>query len=235
MVDYIYTKESRMKFLCNYLGDEEDTNYSNTCDNTGLQHFYVNITEEDQEDIKDFNESFFPEIPPVRNTNMTLGVAASYYGMSNVGKAIHRCKYENGGDFPNFLISQTLRAYYHAFAKRKFDMIIYVPSTISGDLVKNFAHTIGSILRVPVSDGLVKTRVTDAQKIFQQHYGKSENVKDAFDYQPQEIIADKTILLIDDIYDSGATVKEIGKMLTRLGAAEIATLVIAKTVGGDNI
>ena len=26
------------------------------------------------------------------------GVAASYYGVSNVGDAIHRSKYENGGD-----------------------------------------------------------------------------------------------------------------------------------------
>jgi len=39
--------------------------------------------------------------------------------------------------------------------------------------------------------------------------------------------------LIDDIYDSGATIKEIGKFLTKLGASCIAPLVIAKTVGGD--
>ncbi len=43
----------------------------------------------------------------------------------------------------------------------------------------------------------------------------------------------KSILLIDDIYDSGATIKEIGKMLTKKGAKLIAPLVIAKTVGGD--
>jgi ATP-dependent DNA helicase RecQ len=40
-------------------------------------------------------------------------------------------------------------------------------------------------------------------------------------------------LLIDDIYDSGATVKEIGKYLIQEGALEVAPLVIAKTVGGD--
>jgi len=43
----------------------------------------------------------------------------------------------------------------------------------------------------------------------------------------------KNILLIDDIYDSGATIKEIGKYLTQLGAVKIAPVVIAKTVGGD--
>ncbi len=43
----------------------------------------------------------------------------------------------------------------------------------------------------------------------------------------------KSILLIDDIFDSGATIKEIGKMLTNKGAKIVAPLVIAKTVGGD--
>ena len=40
-------------------------------------------------------------------------------------------------------------------------------------------------------------------------------------------------MLIDDIFDSGATIKEIGKLLTNFGAKQIATLVIARTVGGD--
>jgi len=40
-------------------------------------------------------------------------------------------------------------------------------------------------------------------------------------------------LFSDDIYDSGATIKAIGKYLTGAGAQKIAPLVIAKTVGGD--
>ena len=43
----------------------------------------------------------------------------------------------------------------------------------------------------------------------------------------------KNILLMDDIFDSGATIKEIGRYLTGLGAEKIAPLVIARTVGGD--
>jgi ATP-dependent DNA helicase RecQ len=39
--------------------------------------------------------------------------------------------------------------------------------------------------------------------------------------------------LIDDIFDSGATIKEIGRYLSNFGASKIATLVIARTVGGD--
>jgi ATP-dependent DNA helicase RecQ len=49
---------------------------------------------------------------------------------------------------------------------------------------------------------------------------------------PEEVIG-KNILLIDDIFDSGATIKEIGRYLSNLGAKKIAPIVIAKTVGGD--
>jgi ATP-dependent DNA helicase RecQ len=40
-------------------------------------------------------------------------------------------------------------------------------------------------------------------------------------------------LLIDDIFDSGATIKEIGRVLKKKGAAKAAPLAIARTVGGD--
>jgi ATP-dependent DNA helicase RecQ len=60
-----------------------------------------------------------------------------------------------------------------------------------------------------------------------------KNVSGAFSYaHPDEIIG-KKIILFDDICDSYATIKETGKLLTSLGAAKIAPLVIAKTVGGD--
>ena len=40
-------------------------------------------------------------------------------------------------------------------------------------------------------------------------------------------------LVVDDIFDSGATLKEVGRILTNFGAKKIAPIVIARTVGGD--
>ena len=235
MLDYVETKQPRMEFLCRYLGDHEEMDWTRTCDNTGLPKLTIEVQEADRLDVQDFKENLFPELSFKRIPNMLTGVAASYYGDSNVGRNIHHCKYENGGDFPDVLVRQTLRAFRYRFKNKKFDIILYVPSTESGDLVRNFAHTIGKILKIPVSDGLVKQKQTKPQKIFEQHYGKADNVKDAFTCKNQKEIMGKSILLIDDIYDSGATIKEIGRMLAKAGAAETAPLVIAKTVGGDNI
>lgn len=46
------------------------------------------------------------------------------------------------------------------------------------------------------------------------------------------VIFSPLIVLIDDICDSGQTLKEIGQMLTKKGARYIVPVVIAKTVGG---
>ena len=186
--------------------------------------------------MQDFREDYFPVLEvKTKGTNLINGVAASYYGVSNVGIALHRSKYENGGDFPDFLLRLILKAYRKKFEQEKFDLILYVPPTKSGELVKNFAVKVSQVLKFPISHNLIKQRVTSEQKVFENSILKSDNVKDAFTYKNPQEIRGKTILLIDDIFDSGATIKEIGKYLTNLGALKIAPLVIARTVGGDLI
>lgn len=233
MIGYVEITGSRMKYLCDFLGDSNNQTYNN-CDNTGLQKLKVTVTPDWEQKLQAYRENYFPELKvETTGTNLVNGIAASYYGVSNVGAAIHRSKYENGGDFPDFLLRLTLKAYRKKFGQEKFDMILYVPPTKSGELVKNFAIKISQVLKFPVSHNLGKQRQTSEQKVFENSYLKSDNVRDAFTYNNPSEIKDKSILLIDDIFDSGATVKEIGRYLTNLNAKKIAPLVIARTVGGD--
>jgi ATP-dependent DNA helicase RecQ len=235
MIEYAETTQSRMKYLCDYLGDSSTHSFTN-CDNTGLNKIIVSINDEWRQRLQDFREDYFPVLEvKTKGTNLINGVAASYYGVSNVGIALHRSKYENGGDFPDFLLRLILKAYRKKFEQEKFDLILYVPPTKSGELVKNFAVKVSQVLKFPISHNLIKQRVTSEQKVFENSILKSDNVKDAFTYKNPQEIRGKTILLIDDIFDSGATIKEIGKYLTNLGALKIAPLVIARTVGGDLI
>jgi ATP-dependent DNA helicase RecQ len=235
MVGYVETMGSRMKYLCDFLGDSDNRIYSN-CDNTGLKKLSIHITQEWTEKLAAYRENYFPElrVESVR-TKLVNGVAASYYGVSNVGAAIHRCKYEGGGDFPDFLVRITLKAFRKKFGQERFDLVLYVPPTKSGNLVRNFTVTIARILQFPISHGLIKKHPTNEQKIFENNVLKADNVKDAFIFENPEEIKGRKILLIDDIFDSGATIKELGKYLSGIGAEKIAPLVIARTVGGDLI
>jgi ATP-dependent DNA helicase RecQ len=296
MVDYVYTTEPRMKYLCSFLDSEVNHIFKN-CDNTTLSKLQIVHNGEMEKRLEEFRSTFFPELDTADGTSksiarengitekleirvsrpgiiivsrggipvgsyagsirfsdfdadesallqtlwqqhvakksrLTDGVAASLYGVSSVGAAIHRSKYENGGDFPDFLLKLTLKAFRKTFGNTPFDFVVYVPPTHSGDLVKHFAEKFASVIKLPISHELVKTRETSEQKIFQNSYSKKENVAGAFDFTDHQKIKGARILLIDDIYDSGATIKEIGAVLTRLGAAYIAPIVIAKTVGG---
>ncbi len=233
MIEYVNLTTSRMKFLCDYLGDNTTHSYLN-CDNTNLPEYTVSIKDEYLEKLKEFRETFFPVLEvESKNSNIVNGIAASYYGVSSVGAAIHRSKYENSGDFPDFLLRLTLKALRKHYGNEKFDYILYVPPTESGDLVKNFAEKLSMVLKVPISHNLVKTEETKPQKVFQNSYLKKDNVAGKFEYKNPDEIVEKSVILFDDIFDSGATMKEIGNLLTEYGVKKIAPLVIARTVGGD--
>ena len=233
MIEYVETSDSRMKYLCDYLGDDAVHAFTN-CDNTGEKKVHVIVTPEWIEKLQCFREDCFPQLEvESKGSRIVNGVAASYYGVSHVGDALHRSKYENGGEFPDFLLRLILQTFRKKFGQEIYDLVVYVPPTVSGDLVKNFAVKVAQVLQFPISHNLHKTRTTHEQKAFENSYLKSDNVKDAFTFINPEDVNGKNILLIDDIFDSGATVKEIGKLLTKLGAIKITPLVIAKTVGGD--
>jgi ATP-dependent DNA helicase RecQ len=231
MIKYINLETCRMKFLCEYLGDTHEKNCM-ICDNDTKKLLTVNLTEDWTNKLEEYRNTYFP-ILEVAAGALVDGVASSYYGVSNVGQALHRSKYENGGDFPDFLLKLTLKAFRKHFGQEKFDLVVYVPPTISGSLVKNFAEKIARVLNFPISHQLQKTRQTQPQKEFQNGWLKTDNVQGAFTYQTSNDLIGKSILLIDDIFDSGHTIKEIGKILSNFGAVKIAPLVIAKTIGSD--
>ena len=233
MIAYAQSQNCRMDYLCSYLGDAL-VERCGRCDNDLGHRHQVSVTDKWEKKIQGFQDAYFPELNvETLRSNLVNGVASSYYGFSDVGATIHHCKYENGGYFPDHLLVQTLKAYRKHFGYEKFDLVVYVPPTESGDLVENFARRVARNLHFPISNGLKKMRPTEPQKVFQNSVLKRDNVKEAFIYDNPSEIRGKSVLVIDDIIDSGATIKEIGRMFTKLGAAKIAPLVIAKTVGGD--
>jgi ATP-dependent DNA helicase RecQ len=102
MIEYVETSDSRMKYLCDFLGDSTTYAFHN-CDNTGLKKIVVKVTDEWIQKLQEFREDCFPVLEvETKGINLVNGVASSYYGFSNVGSALHRCKYEQGVIFRIF-------------------------------------------------------------------------------------------------------------------------------------
>lgn len=230
MLSYVESLNCRMTFLRTYLGDPTHSTCGH-CDVDQDRVFNVSIDEAGLKKVEEFRETYFPILEVSTKTNILVdGVAASYYGVTNVGSVLHRCKYDGGGDFPDFLLKKTLKAFRKHYGQAEFDLVLYVPPTESGDLVKNFAEKVAKVLKFPISDALIKTRDTEPQKGFESSISKKDNLIGAFDCT--EDISGKSILLIDDIFDSGQTIKCVADILKHKGVHIVAPLTIAKTVGG---
>lgn len=80
-------------------------------------------------------------------------------------------------------------------------------------------------------DGLIRTKNTIPQG-HKSRKERAENIKRAFTLNPRYdgIFDGKTILLVDDVYTTGATVNECAKTLYRAGAKAVDVLTIAKIV-----
>jgi ATP-dependent DNA helicase RecQ len=231
MIEYTELEDCRMLYLCNYLGDEVKIKCGK-CDNDSNRPVVISNDTEWRKKLNDFKDNFFPLLEvESRYTKLVNGIGAAYYSLSSAGSTIHKCKYENGGEYPDYLVRLTIKAYRRHFECEKFDYLLFVPPTESGNLVRNFAKKIAAELKIEFSEKLKKLKTTEPQKVFQSSHLKRENVKNAYYYTDPAELSGKNILVIDDVYDSGATMKEIGKYLSSIGAAKIAPLVIAKTTG----
>ncbi len=78
-------------------------------------------------------------------------------------------------------------------------------------------------------DVLVRTVATAPQTGLGRRQ-RAANIKDAFELVDETKIIDKRILLIDDVYTTGATVDECARLLLHHGAAHVDVLSLARAV-----
>ena len=133
------------------------------------------------------------------------------------------CRYWNKGDI-NLIVSVPLH-------KRKLSSRGFNPSFF---LVNEWALIVKSLNRalpaIPVAvDILVRKRWTESQT----GLGRKErlqNIKNAFDVSDSSKVKGKNILLVDDVYTTGATANECAKVLMRAGAARVNVLTLARAM-----
>jgi ComF family protein len=92
------------------------------------------------------------------------------------------------------------------------------------------ADRIGRYLGVPVScSDLIRTAPAPAQTTLSRK-DRLRNLRGAFAVPRPESIAGKRILLIDDVFTTGATVNECAKTLRKAGSGDVFVLTLGRTV-----
>jgi len=76
---------------------------------------------------------------------------------------------------------------------------------------------------------LVRSRATSPQTQLAED-DRRRNVRGAFSLNPNRSVEDKSVLLVDDVYTSGATVNECSRILKRGGAKQVQVVTLARAV-----
>ena len=150
------------------------------------------------------------------------------------GKLVRASKYEGAGPFPLSLSNRAAEVVRSRYPITSISGIASIPPTKSGTLVEQFARQVADLLGIAYLPVVVKVRATQEQKDMHNWVQKDANVKGAFGVRSPELIAGRTLLLIDDIYDLGRMMREVARTLMQGGARAVYPLTITRTVHSDD-
>ncbi|MGH2592274.1 MAG: phosphoribosyltransferase family protein, partial [Anaerolineae bacterium] len=153
---------------------------------------------------------------------------------SAVGELAFRYKYNGERHLAHDLAARWVELLAAHSELPKPDVVIPIPPSIRRDFdpVALLAQALAEKLGVPtIIDALVKTRATRPQKEMTALAQKQANVAGAFALKGE--VRGKRLILVDDLYDSGATLAEAARALTRGGAASLVVLTLTKTIHAD--
>ena len=152
---------------------------------------------------------------------------------SETGELAYRFKYQGDLSVLPMLVEQATILVNARPELTLVDAVVPVPPSTPrlNDPVSSFATALAQRLGLPFLPVLVKSRQTAPQKEMHALAQKRANVAGVFDLKSP--IKGKRLLVIDDLFDSGATLEEIYRLLRRAGAAGICMLTITRTIHSD--
>jgi ATP-dependent DNA helicase RecQ len=157
----------------------------------------------------------------------------SLYTHTVVGSALEELKYRQRQD-GIAIIRNALRALLASEIElAHVDIIVPVPSTEKREIdpVAVLARIMSDLTGLPVERLLLKTRATRAQKDLHTLAEKRRNVDGAFAVRGS--LEGRAILVVDDLYDSGETLREVTRVLRRAGATRVHVLTATRTIHSE--
>jgi hypothetical protein len=159
--------------------------------------------------------------------------AGADWSRSPVGELAYRLKYGNDATALAPLVEQARALCVEHPELADVDALVPVPSSQehASDSVGSLAEALAGWLGAPVWKVVVKTRRTAPQKEMHTLAQKRANVAGAFAVQGS--VQGKRLLVLDDLYDSGATLAEVARVLRLAGAARLCVLTLTRTIHAD--
>jgi len=151
-------------------------------------------------------------------------------------EAIHLLKYGKRASLSRPLSAIARETFFQYWSVNAIDLLVPVPLHIKRLRERGFNQAHLLIRRWAKQERiqfdaitLCRTRWTEPQTILSRTE-RQKNIKGAFSLRHPEKIKGKRILLVDDVYTTGATVNECARVLMKAGAEFVDILTLARAV-----
>lgn len=169
--------------------------------------------------------------PSCRRKNYLTGVVVAGYFEGPLQKAIYAFKYEKISPL-SFILSFLLKEKLENFPRKDF-VLTFVPLHFKRENERGFnqsqllAENLSLIFKKPCLDLLKRQKQTRPQ-VELNRKKRQENIKNAFVFKGNPAdIKGKIVLVVDDVFTTGATLNECAKILRENGAREVWGVVLA--------
>ena len=126
-------------------------------------------------------------------------------------------------NFPKKILNAFIE--YYKSSNLKSEILLFIPSNKNNNIMNFFADNISKELNIKKENALIFNNEVKEQKYLETLKEREENIKNAFNIISPEKFINKKILLIDDVYASGFTLKEAIKLLKENNIKNIECIV----------
>jgi len=149
-------------------------------------------------------------------------------------EAIHRYKYQRALWFEPFLADLLVRRAAPELSKEKWDLIVPVPLHAAKKREREFnqaerlAQHLGAAMRIPVERKLLRRIVPTRTQTLLTRQQRAANVGNAFVARRGQRLNGSRVVLVDDVFTTGATTSACAKVLLTAGAGNVAVWTVAR-------
>jgi competence protein ComFC len=149
-------------------------------------------------------------------------------------EAIHRYKYQNALWFENFLAGLFLREAVPALRGQNWDLIIPVPLHPAKEREREFnqagrlAGHLSAATKIPLNKKLLRRVIFTATQTLLTREQRAANMHGAFAMHKRARLDGERVVLVDDVFTTGATTNACAKTLQAAGAGDVCVWTIAR-------
>ena len=156
----------------------------------------------------------------------------SVFEYPNVKESLYRFKYQGRAEYAAYYARQAYNMHGRRLGELHADAVIPVPLHVSRyrkrgyNQAEELAKELSKLIHVPVKNHYIKRIKATKPLKTMDVLGRQNNLKKAFLIMQNDVKLN-TIILVDDIYTTGATLDEISEVCMAAGIENIYSLTVA--------